>query len=370
MLTTALVLAVLAADPGQDVDLSQGMKANLMQVASIYPYLQKPGAFRDPANAKAIRVSLDVLRNIRHVTSARDNEAIATVASLFEQEAATAVAEFDAGEKDAARHRAIGLTRMCVACHARTTSDADWSGAEGLVASLKLTPLERANFYVGTHQLDRAKEIWAHAFMVTPASDSEDFEQAEGLRLAVATLTRANEPDAVLALLGPARARRDFPGFFQRNIHRWYADAMAWRGEKYEPDGMSPHALLVKSQELLERTGASKRMLVDDEGLISNMRAASYAQRALDAKLAPAEEAMALYQLALAQMSAREPALWQLESVYLERCVHLVPHSTQAKACVERLADRLGFAFHGSKGGPMPVGYVQRLGELRALAAP
>lgn len=370
MLTTALVLAVLAADPGQDLDLTQGMKANLLQVASIYPYLQKPGAFRDPANAVAIRASLDVLRRIRHVTSARDNQAIATVASLFEQEATRALAEFDAGEKDAARHRAIGLTRMCVACHARTAADADWSGAEGLVASLKLSPLERANFYVGTHQLDRAKEIWSRAFVATPASDADAWDEAEGLRLAVATLTRANEPDAVLALLGPARARRDFPGFFQRNVHRWYADAMAWRGEKYEPTEMSPHALLVRAENLLERTGASKRMLVDDEGLISNMRAASYAQRALDARLSPAEEAMALYLLALAQMSAREPALWQLEALYLERCVHLVPHTRQAYACAERLADRLAFGFHGSRGGPMPAGYVQRLGELRALAAP
>lgn len=370
MLTTALVLAVLAADPAQDVDLSQGMKANLMQVASIYPYLQKPGAFRDPANAKAIRISLDVLRQIRHVTSARDNEAIATVASLFEQEAATAVAEFDAGAKDAARHRAIGLTRMCVACHARTAADADWSGAEGLVGALKLSPLERANFYVGTHQLERAKEIWARAFTVTPASDSEAFDQAEGLRLAVATLTRADEPDAVLSLLDTVRARRDFPGFFQRSLRRWYVDAAAWRIEGYEPAGQPAEALLAKAEALLDKTGASRRMLVDDDGLVLNMRAASYAQRALDLKLGPADEARALYLLALAQRSAREPALWQLESVLLERCVHLVPHTAQAEACAERLADRLGFAFHGSKGGPMPVGYVQRLGELRALAAP
>lgn len=370
MLTTALVLAVLAADPGQDVDLSQGMKANLMQVASIYPYLQKPGAFRDPANAKAIRASLDVLRQIRHVTSARDNEAIATVASLFEQEAAQAVAEFDADKKDAARHRAIGLTRMCVACHERTAADADWSGAEGLVTSLALTPLERANFYVGTHQLDRAKDIWSRAFVSTPVSDTEAFAQAEGLRLAVATLTRAGDADAVLSLLEPARARRDFPGFFQRSIRRWFTDAAAWRIEAFDPNGKSAEVLLAKAEALLDKTGAPRRMLVDDDGLVPNMRAASYAQRALDAKLTRSDEARALYLLALAQTSAREPALWQLESLYLERCVHLVPHTTQAQQCAERLADRLGFAFHGSAGGPMPVGYVQRLGQLRALAAP
>jgi hypothetical protein len=50
--------------------------------------------------------------------------------------------------------------------------------------------------------------------------------------------------------------------------------------------------------------------------------------------------------------------------------VDLVPHGAQARFRVERLADRLGFAFHGSLGEPTRVGLGQRIGELRVRDAP
>ncbi|MEW5738710.1 MAG: hypothetical protein AB1938_07270 [Myxococcota bacterium] len=369
--TMALVLTLLAADGGTDVELDQAMKANLAQVASVLPFLANPDAFRDPKNAKAISATIDVLGQVKHITRAQPNVAVGAMATLFEQEVARTREDFDHQNKDSARQRMVGLTRMCIGCHSRAAAKVDWKGMDGLVDSLKLTPLQRANFYVGTHQFGRAKEVWAKALAVTPTNDAETFEQAQALRLAVATLTRAeHDADGVLALVKPQLKRRDFPGFVQRAIKRWNADAAAWRAEGYEPSKQSAAQLLTKAEALLTKTGATTRMLSDDEGLVPNMRAAAYAQRALDGDVGPAQEARALYFLALAHASASDPALWQLEALLLERCVHLQPHTPQAQTCAERLADRVGFAYHGSLGGPVPANLVQRIGELRVLAAP
>lgn len=370
--TMALVMTLLAAaDGGTDATLQQGMVANMVQVAAVLPYLQDPAAFRDPAHAKQIAAAIDVLSKVKHVVRSQDNAAIGTVATLFEQESRLAGLDFAQGRKDEARGRVIGLTRMCVGCHSRTGAAVDWKGVDGLLDALKLTPLQRATYYVGTHQIERAREIWKRTIINTPIKDTEAFEQAQALRLAVATLTRGqHDPDAVLELVLPQLERRDFPGFFQRSLKRWAADAGAWKAEKYDPAKQPPAKLLAKADALLAKSGAERRVLNDDDHLVLNMRAAAYVQAALDTKLPPAEEARAMYLLALANTSLVEAELWQLDALYPERCVELVPHTPRARACVDRLADRLGFAFHGSAGGPMPAEYVRRIGELRALAAP
>ena len=187
----------------------------------------------------------------------------------------------------------------------------------------------------------------------------------------MATLTRAeHDADGVLALVRPQIKRKDFPGFVQRAIRRWNADAAAWRAEGFDPSKATDAQLLTRAEALLAKSGAEKTLLMDDENLVLNMRAAAYLYRALDAKLSPAREARALYLLSLATSSAAESAMWQLDALFLERCVHLQPHTAQAQACVERLADRVGFAFNGSAGGALPSGFATRLGQLRALAAP
>ncbi|GMU61617.1 MAG: hypothetical protein AMXMBFR34_33800 [Myxococcaceae bacterium] len=369
--TALLVVMLLAGDAPMTAPVERAMQANLAQVASILAFLESPDAFRDPKNAAPISEAIDVLARMEHVVRQQDNPAVSTIGSLFGQEVARTRADFDQGRPDSARHRMIGLTRMCMGCHSSAAVNLDFRGLDGLVDSLRLSPLQRANFYVATHQFSRAKELWTKALSITPTNDAETFEQAQALRLAVATLTRTQQdPDAVLEVVAPQLKRRDYPGFMQRALKRWVADASAWRAEGFDPSRKTPEALLAKAEALLAKTGAASRMLSDDEGLVLNMRAAAYVTRALDGNPPPAREARGLYLLALAHTTSVEPALWQLDGLLLERCVQLQPHTEQAQVCAKRLADRVGFSYHGSEGGPVPAAMVQRIGELRALAMP
>jgi len=172
MISTTVVMALLAADGGAEVSLDQAMRANVAQVASILPLLMDPSAFRDKKNAQVISHFLDTLGQVKHVTRTQENSAIGAMAGLYEQEVERAKQDFEALEKDSARKRVVGLTRMCIGCHARAAATVDWKGMDGLIDSIKLTPLQRANYYVGTHQFGRAKEVWTKALAVQPTNDA------------------------------------------------------------------------------------------------------------------------------------------------------------------------------------------------------
>lgn len=372
MLLTLVSMAVVAADPtpAQPKQAVTGvMQANLALVVTLQPLIATQSVFRDDANAKQIRAALEGLAKINHGLGSDPKAANAPIAALFNEELTAAKDEFASGHRDAARDRLKGITSMCLACHSRTLVEKDFADPGKLVDSLKLGPVERAEYYAATRQFDRAKETWEKVLAAPPASDSDAFDQARALRLAVVTLVRAKaEPAALVKLLEPQAARADYPNFVRASIKQWLADTKAWQAEKFDAAKQSPAKLVAKAKALLQATKLDSLPQPDEARLVSNMRAAAYAQEALELDPAGKERGQALFLLGLATSALADPELWQLDALYLEMCVRENPHSELARACVARLSERLYYGFNGSRGGPLPAGYVTRLGELKTLA--
>ncbi len=363
-----LLLAAAPNDAGARARLQAGMRANVVQVVILQPYLVSPSAFRNPANERMIRHSIEGLMALRHfMRTGLPGES--SLATIYGDEIDRARAEFARGEKDAARIRLTGLTSMCLACHSRTIVEQDYQDLGRVVEQLATDTQERARLYAVTRQFAKARAAWAQALAVPPLNDSEAADQSKALRLAVVTLVRAEgNPSALLELLEPQVERTDFPGFFRRDLWQWVLDLEAWRANPVDLVVTPPRELVDRARALIATTRAAALPIADDRFLVPNMRAAAMLQEALDREPSGTFRGEALYLLAVASSTEAEPALWQLDAMYLEACIRENPGSAIARRCAERLSDRMTYAYTGVRGGPLPVQLSYHLGELRRLA--
>lgn len=373
MLLPWVLAAVVVSQSSQaappEAKVRAGMRGNLAAVLQLQPYLASAPAFRDAANEQAIDEALGLLERLQHtVVPTVQGPGSAALAALFAAEVTRAQAEFHTGDKDAARFRLKGLSSLCLACHSRAVVAQDAQGLGSAVERLKLDALQRAELLAMTRQFTAARKMWAEALVKKPANDVEAFEQGRALRLAVVTLVRAQEaPQELLALLTPQLARKELPAAVRVAVAQWVKDVQAWKKER-APKEETPAEQVARARSLLDRTRGATLPATDDVVLVPTMRAAALLQEALDREPRGAFRAEALLLLAIASASQHEPALWQMDGLLLETCIRENPKTAIAEQCVERLADRLYYAYTGSRGGQLPEGLAEHLGELRAVA--
>ena len=332
---------------------------------TIAPWLPSPGAFRDPANQKAIGSSLEVLSRLRHPFMRGPGASSTGVAELFTQQATTARLDFASGGTEAARRRAQGLTQLCIACHVREPRR-DFLDPEKRVEGLHLPPLQQAHFYAVTRQFDRALEVWK-AELAKPRPETDVFEELESLRLAIRVAVRARD-DAKLVqqLLAPQVKRTELPGFTRRELKLWQVDAAAWEKESFALATQKPEALVARAKQLAEASGALTNITPASEHFIKLLRAASYLDEAMRQEPQAASRGDALYLLGVVHGAVADLSLWQLEWAYFENCVRENPATTLAVTCAERLKDRTWFNWRS--GSDMPAATQVALNELMAIA--
>jgi hypothetical protein len=118
----------------------------------------------------------------------------------------------------------------------------------------------------------------------------------------------------------------------------------------------------------VEASGAAQSPLTDEGRFISLLRASGYLHSAMEKEPGAPFRAEALYLLGVASAATLDPALFELDNLYLEACVRESPHSAIARRCVDRFYDRTWFGWTGSGGTAIPPEVERRLDELRALA--
>lgn len=364
----AVVVSAAPVEPAKD-DQKPRMQAAVAAVVTLQPYLLRPSAFRAKENAAKIAPAIDALVGLRHGFFTGPTGALPAddVALLFARQAEAAKREFGSPDVDPARTRLQGLTGMCLACHLRTPTDADFKAGLPLVDALKPTSLERAQLYATTRHFDEALKVWKTALVAPAANDVEGFDQAQALRVALAVAVRGkDDPQITIALLEQQRGRAGLPGFVARWVDGWLAQARAWKDERFNLATASPDALIQLARRLVEQSNALRMTGSADDQLITLSRASA----ALDELLRRAPQgpyrAEALFLSGVAAATTSEPALWQLEALFFEACVRENPSTPIARACVERLRERTFFAYQRRQ--DVAADALTLLGQLTALA--
>lgn len=365
MLSLSLAI-VLTVAPDAGVQQSAAMKEALDAITTLAPWLPSPVAFREPANQAAITGALDVFGRLKHPFFRGPGAPSMGVATLFAAQAERAKYDFSRGNTESARRRGQAMLQLCVGCHIREPR-VDLAGAAKVAEGLKLPPLQLAQFYASTRQVDRALEVWRTELARPVKLEAELFDQLEALRLAVRVVVRTkDDPKLVQQLLAAQLKRPELPPFVRRELERWQQDAVAWEKDRFVMATQRPAALLEKAKVLLEASGAEKNIAPVPEQALKGLRAASYLDEAMRQASEGPQRAELLYFSGVAHGSVPDPALWELEWTFFEACIRENPGTPMAVVCAERLKERTWFAWR--VGVDMPAATHVALGELMALA--
>ena len=355
MLSALLTAVVLS-------QASPAMKDSLDALATVTPWLSSPDAFRDPQHHEAIARSLGTLAKLKHPFLRGSGTSSTSVGRLFGNQAAWARNDFLARNTESARYRTRGLTQLCLGCHLREPMR-DFVDAQKRVERLNLPPLQQAEFFALTRQLDRALGVWRAELSRTVRLDSELYEQLDGLRMAVRVAVRSRD-DAKLVqqLLAPQLFRFELPGYALREVDLWNKDAIAWEEDRFVLADQTPTTLMIRARALIESTGAEETEAFVPERFVALLRAASYLDETLRQAPDGPYRAEALYLLGVVHPTVAESPLWQLEWMYLEACIRENAGAPIARTCAQRLKDRTWYIWHS--GTDMPAATFAALQEL------
>lgn len=341
---------------------SPTMKDSFDALATVTPWLSSPDAFRDPQHHEDVARALDTLSKLKHPFLRGSGTSSTSVAKLFGNQATWAKEDFLARKTESARYRTRGLTQLCLGCHLREPTR-DFVDVQKRVERLVLPPLQKAELFAVTRQVDRALDVWGKELGRSVRLDSELYEQLDGLRLAVGVAVRLrDDPKLVQRLLAPQLFRFELPGFALREVESWNKDAVAWEKDRFGLAEQTPTTLMARARSLIESTGAEDTEAAVPERYVALLRAASYLDEALRQAPDGPYRAEALYLLGVTHPTTADSPLWQLEWMYLEACIRENPGTPIAQTCAQRLKDRTWFIWH--KGADMPAATWAGLAEL------
>ncbi len=370
-MSLSLTLAALvAAAPAPADDVKGTMRGNLAALVALQPLLASPQAFADPVNASVVNGSVAVLARTRHrFQKPQTQEPAAALSQLFGEAVTWAQSDLSAGRTEAARLRLRGATGLCLSCHARQLSPADFNRAGRAADGAGLPPMERADFLAATRQFDAALALWGDALSRPAKTDAEVFEQLHAFRSALSVAVRAkDDPQAAIALLETRCASRALSASSRRTCVKELNDAKAWAAERFVAATATADALYDRASELTDFADVESTLYPREEDRVKLLRTTAYLSLALERDPKASWRGKALFELGLATGATLDPDLWALDGIYLEACVRENPHTDLARRCVERLAGRTLFDYSGSGGTRLPDDVARRLETLRALA--
>lgn len=360
-----------AASPPATAQLKTQMHESLSALLALQPLLASPAAFDDAANRPRLDAHLVTLSRLEHQFSPRATATGAVMAQVFGSAVEQARADLRSGRTNDARMRLRGLTTLCSGCHTRKLSPGDFAQASAAADGAGLEPLERAQFLAATRQFDAALALWRELLRAPATTEAHGFEQAQALRAALGVAVRAKDDPAVTVQLLEAQLERtDLPASVRRSLSPLLAEATAWKREAWPAAAQTPQALFDKGRALVDAANAVGSVLPREEHRISLLRATAYLTLALDQQPRAKWRGEALYLLGAATGAAADPALWDLDGVFLEACVREGPHTAIAAQCYDLLAERTFFGFTGSGGTRVPPEVAAKLDALKALATP
>lgn len=349
------------------------MQENFQALLHLQEYVADKEAFYDAKNEKRIRRLLERLKNVSHVIPSRmemqDDLGLSILADLYSEYLAEIEGSFNNGYKTYARHKIRTATAFCMSCHTSLTADKSLSGMESRIASLKLSDLDKADFYSATRQFDKALKVYMQVITETVSSPEGIETLAKALRNALSITVRVQHDAAkTMQFLETVSRKVGLPVFFKEQVGRWVNDTKMWSLEKPFKADASGYSLMVKAEKLINHGLMVQSYPADRSADISFLRATSLLHTSLPKKLSPQYQAKIFFLLGVATEALDDPLLWQLDEYYYEACVRRLPHTTLAEKCFQRLSSKVYFGYSGSGGVFIPSDEAARLEQLRQLA--
>jgi hypothetical protein len=275
-----------------------------------------------------------------------------------------AIRAFDEGHKEFARSALRESVGMCFNCHSTTQLGPQRSFDGSKLNQFRLTPTEKADFFVATRQFDKAINTLEGVLQSPVSFYDNPHEQVIALKKYLSLEVRVKQDPARAAkTVERFLAQQKLPYFLAMDAESWLKSLRSWTASKKVQEApLAKAKALLKSAEKLQTTTGFQT------GLVENLRATALLHEAL--RLTKDNKVRAEIYLLLGKSydSLSDLGLWDLPEVYYEACVRITPKSDMAKRCYKSFERSVILGFSGSAGVFIPAEERARLSELRELS--
>lgn len=352
---------------------ASGMRAMATGLEDLLPYVYSQVEFSDSKNRKDIvellaeyQKSVDVVpQHIGEQMLGKDPLLTYSLERLKENSRQSLKA-FQEGHSEYARSTLRESVNTCFNCHSANNMGPEFKfTTSSLSSSFRLSPTERADYYVATRQFEKAITALETVLNSPTSFYDSPHEQALALRKYLALEVRVKkDPVRAAKTVETFLNNKKLPYFMAADAQAWLGSLREWskEGEAASADVSSTARRLLQKAESLQRTGGSQA------GLVQHMRATSLLHESLRTAKSAQDRSKIYFSLGTSYDVLAELGVWDLPDIYFEACIKSWPKSTQAKLCYKSFERNVILGFSGSAGIFIPTEERQRLAALKELA--
>lgn len=347
------------------------MQSNFEGLLKLQEIISSPQNFAKPSQQKKAHQIIKKLKKTSHnlPESLSQQKGILQIGKIFRAYLEDIDRNFSKSDLEYIRFQLMTVSNFCYECHTSMSTNYSFKDINHRVKKLKLSPLETAEFYVATRQFDQAQEKFENIILDKNFALQQPNQWIKALREYMDLNIRArNNSASILNLILQKIDPSIIPIYFKNHYNTWKKDLISWSKEDNIDKDSSAKKLLSKSRQLLDT--ANKRHIYPSKikSDVLYLRVINYLNLALSKKISKKNQAEAFYLLAIANNSLETKKLWNLDNYYLQSCIEIYPHSSEAKNCFELLLSEIYFSYSGSSGTNIPEDEIEKLNKYKDLA--
>ena len=273
---------------------------------------------------------------------------------------------FNEGHVGYARNVMRESLGVCFTCHSSSQFGPENTDTAILIKNnFRITPIERAQYYVATRQFDKAISLLASIVDTPAAVFTSTHEQVDALKMYLALQVRIkNNPADAAHVLEKFLSQKQLPYFVATDAEAWQKSLREW---VREGQTKNTGAKLAKAQQVLNRALQAQSEGYQS-GYVNFLRASALFHESLRATREPAQMADIYYKLGTSYESLAQAGTWDLPEIYYEACVRIVPATDLAKKCYRGFEKVIFLGYSGSAGVFIPKAEKDKLNELKGVA--
>lgn len=347
-------------DMGQDLDM-------------LLPYVYSQQEFIDPANKSKIKEMITefsqhvetVPQHIGETLMGKD-PIVGFAVGRLRSNTHQALTAFADGHYDFSRSVLRENLGICFSCHTSTQLGPQKSGSNlVLKSSFRMSPNERAEYYVATRQFDKATDVLSGVVRTPSQTLNNPHDQVEALRLYLSLQVRVKkEPAEAASLLDQFLDNKGLPYFVATDAEAWQKSLREWIRERSTSD-KNP---LDAAKRILNKARQQQSSEGYQSAYVDYLRASAHLHEALRQASDKKNQAQIYYMLGDSYESLANTGTWELPEVYYEACIRTLPNTVGAQKCYKAYERSIVLGYSGSAGIFVPKEERERLKELKALA--
>lgn len=349
-------------------------------IPNLLPDIAFYSRFSNEKNFKRIEENTKKLAELAHKINMKDkatsvqigdaDPTIEMMAGQLEKRVQQAYEALKAGNRDYARQQLMAVTQYCIGCHSRSDSGPEFESLPMNKALGPLTDLDRADLFAATRQFDKALELYGKVASETMPSRDRAVDWEKSILRALAISVRVKkDPDQALKIVDRLLNAEAVPAYLKEDARLWKKSLLAWKKEPKSRQ-LTSQGYLSEANRLIASANLIKKYPADAAGDMYYLRATSVLHDLLKEKRSAQQTSEALYLLGVSYEALSTLIPGALSDVYLESCIHNLPHSAIAWRCYLRYDEAVHLGYSGTANYDLPENVVRHLAGLAEEAKP